>query len=69
MKRPYTICHILSALDGKITGDFMETKSAREVSEEYGRIRSEYQARHGFSGKDAGKAIDWILEYLDTHKR
>ncbi len=44
MKRPYTICHILSALDGKITGDFMGTKSAQEVSGEYGRIRSEYQA-------------------------
>lgn len=44
MKRPYTICHILSALDGKITGAFMGTKSAQEVSGEYGRIRSEYQA-------------------------
>lgn len=44
MKRPYTICHILSALDGKITGAFMGTKSAQEVSGEYGRIRSEYKA-------------------------
>lgn len=44
MKRPYTICHILSALDGKITGAFMGTQATREVSEEYGRIRSEYQA-------------------------
>lgn len=44
MKKPYTICHILSALDGKITGAFMGTKSVQEVSGEYGRIRSEYQA-------------------------
>ena len=44
MNRPYTICHILSALDGKITGEFMEMESARSVSEEYGRIRTEYQA-------------------------
>lgn len=44
MNRPYTICHILSALDGKITGPFMRTESARTVSEEYGRIRTEYQA-------------------------
>lgn len=44
MKRPYTICHILSALDGKITGAFMGTNSAQEVSGEYGRIRSEYRA-------------------------
>ena len=44
MNRPYTICHILSALDGKITGEFMGMESARSVSEEYGRIRTEYQA-------------------------
>lgn len=25
-------------------------------------------AGHGFSGEDAKQAIDWILEYLNTHK-
>lgn len=44
MERPYTICHILSALDGKITGPFMGTKAAQEVSGEYARIRTEYHA-------------------------
>nr|WP_217936474.1 RibD family protein [Enterocloster clostridioformis] len=44
MKRPYTVCHILSALDGKITGPFMGTEAVGAVSEEYARIRSEYQA-------------------------
>lgn len=44
MERPYIICHIMSALDGKITGAFMGTKTAQTVSEEYARIRSEYQA-------------------------
>lgn len=44
MNRPYIICHILSELDGKITGEFMRTENARSVSEEYGRIRAEYQA-------------------------
>ena len=39
MNRPYTICHILSALDGKITGEFMRMESTRSVSGEYGRIR------------------------------
>ena len=34
MERPYTICHILSALDGKIIGSFMGTKSAQEVGRE-----------------------------------
>lgn len=44
MERPYIICHILSALDGRITGSFMRTEAAGEVSREYARIRSEYQA-------------------------
>ncbi len=44
MNRPYTICHILSALDGKITGAFMGTKAAQEAGGEYARIRTEYQA-------------------------
>lgn len=35
MERPYTICHILSALDGKITGAFMGTEAAGTVSGEY----------------------------------
>lgn len=44
MERPYIICHILSALDGKITGAFMGTKAVQTVSKEYARIRTEYQA-------------------------
>lgn len=44
MDRPYMICHILSALDGKIAGAFMGTDAAQSTSEEYGRIRSAHQA-------------------------
>lgn len=44
MDRPYIICHILSALDGKIAGAFMGTDAAQTVGKEYARIRSEYQA-------------------------
>ena len=44
MERPKTTIHILSALDGKIAGPFMEMPSVRKISEEYGRIRSAYQA-------------------------
>lgn len=29
MDRPYIVCHILSALDGKISGAFMGTEAAR----------------------------------------
>lgn len=44
MERPKIIIHILSALDGKITGPFMGMPSVHTVSKEYGRIRSEYNA-------------------------
>lgn len=44
MNRPYIICHILSALDGKITGKFMTTEGVRAVSEEYARIRAAFHA-------------------------
>ena len=44
MKRPYVICHILSALDGKITGEFMGTQKARVAGEEYAQIREAFHA-------------------------
>lgn len=44
MKRPYIICHILSALDGKIAGASFGTPQAQAISREYARIRGEYHA-------------------------
>lgn len=44
MKRPYMICHILSTLDGKITGSFMGTAAAQKTGAEYACIREEYRA-------------------------
>ncbi len=44
MRRPYIVCHMLSALDGRITGEFMKTGKALQAAGEYARIRSEYNA-------------------------
>lgn len=52
MNRPYIVCHILSALDGKITGAFMGTPAA---SEDYARIRSKYQANAWLYGTKTTK--------------
>lgn len=51
--------------------DIVPLSSSKKVIEVYPSARLEVLqgAGHGFSGKDAGKAIAWILEYLDTHKR
>lgn len=55
MERPYTICHILSGLDGRIAGDFMTTAAARPAIGAYGRIRSSYQAQAWLYGTTTGK--------------
>lgn len=66
MNRPYIICHILSALDGKITGEFMGVESARSVSEEYARIRAEYQADAWLYGTATTKEFTgWRKPELD----
>ena len=44
MESPYVICHILSSLDGKITGPFMGTEAVRALSAEYGKYRTELNA-------------------------
>lgn len=44
MNRPYMICHILSALNGKISGSFMGTASNCQMGREYAAIRDTYQA-------------------------
>ncbi|OUP49267.1 dihydrofolate reductase family protein [Lachnoclostridium sp. An181] len=44
MKRPYMICHILSALDGRISGPFMGTTEGAEMGKAYGDIRNQLAA-------------------------
>lgn len=57
MKKPYTICHILSALDGKIEGPFMKTEPAGKAGREYARIRDAYQADAWLYGTVTTKAF------------
>ena len=55
MDRPYVVCHILSALDGKISGDYAGMAVTRLASEEYGRIRTEYNAQAWLYGTTTTK--------------
>lgn len=43
--RPYTICHILSALDGAITGHYMMLAESRAAQKQYGEKRSFFNCR------------------------
>lgn len=36
--RPFVICHMVTSIDGKVTGDFLFTKTGTEVSESYYEI-------------------------------
>lgn len=40
--RPYIVCHMLTALDGRIAGPFMDTDAAQKAREEYERIIDAY---------------------------
>ncbi len=44
MNRPYIILHMLVSLDGKITGEYMNTDIAKQLCEEYYRINRDYKA-------------------------
>lgn len=51
MDRPYIICHMVTALDGKITGAYMETPEAESASEEYERINQFYHPQAWVNGR------------------
>ena len=44
MTRPYIICHMLSSMDGKVTGDFLFKKECAEATDIYYRINREHKA-------------------------
>ena len=60
MNRPYVICHILSALDGKIAGDFMGTAANRKAGEEYVRIREAFGAQAWLYGTTTTKEFTYF---------
>ena len=44
MQKPWMCCHMLSALDGGISGSFMELETTEALARSYASIRSAYQA-------------------------
>lgn len=51
MNRPYIVCHMLTALDGKITGPFMRTRAVDGASDEYERINASYHPQAWLCGR------------------
>ena len=44
MNRPYVICHMVTSLDGKVTGKFLYTPQCESATELYYQINRDYQA-------------------------
>ena len=50
--RPYIICHMLTSLDGKVTGKFLEDKRIEHLIDDYYRIHSELKGDAFACGKN-----------------
>jgi len=51
MNRPRIICHMLMALDGKITGPFMEAEATNQVNQEFERTNSFFNPQAWLCGR------------------
>ncbi|QLC90807.1 RibD family protein (plasmid) [Priestia megaterium] len=51
MERPYIICHMLTSLDGKIIGDYLEMERADFFIEEYEKIHARYDCNAWMCGR------------------
>lgn len=44
MTRPYIICHMVTSIDGKVTGNFLYSSECEMATEEYYQINRDFQA-------------------------
>lgn len=51
MSRPYIILHMLTSLDGRATGAYLESEKCAEICEDYYRIHREYKSEGFICGR------------------
>lgn len=51
MNRPFIVCHMMTALDGKITGPYMDTTAIKGPAEEYERTNASYNPQAWLCGR------------------
>ncbi|GAB6930692.1 RibD family protein [Paenibacillus sp. JCM 10914] len=51
MKRPHVICHMMTSLDGKIIGDYMDTEEAKSLFLKYVEIQESYNPKAWMCGR------------------
>lgn len=54
MNRPYIICHMVTSVDGKVTGDFLSRPECERATEIYYELNREYN-RNGANGFICGR--------------
>lgn len=75
MTRPYIICHMVTSIDGRVTGDFLFGEDCAEASEIYYRINRESGAdgficgRVTMEGSFTGGWYPDLSEYEPVHTR
>ncbi len=55
MKRPYIKCHMVTSIDGKVTGDFLYAPECENATEVYYELNRRYMAQ-GYCGFICGRA-------------
>ncbi|EIB6518844.1 TPA: RibD family protein [Enterococcus faecalis] len=51
MTRPYIVCHMLTSINGKISGDYMSSKYAKSGSKAYETINESYHSQAWLCGR------------------
>ncbi|MBQ9748601.1 MAG: dihydrofolate reductase family protein [Clostridia bacterium] len=54
MHRPYIVCHMVTSIDGKVTGEFLSRPECEAATEIYYEMNREYKA-HGSGGFICGR--------------
>ncbi len=73
MNRPYIICHMLTSIDGKVTGDFLSLPKNKNASEIYYQINRDYKAdgyacgRVTMQGSFCGETQPNLSKYKPVH--
>ena len=65
MVRPYIICHMVTSIDGKVTGDFLFRPECAGATETYYRLNRELRANGFICGRIYRRIIEQAYEYLN----
>ena len=75
MTRPYIICHMVTSIDGKVTGDFLFQNECAEATDIYYRINRERKADGFICGRvtmESGFTCGWypdLSQYKSVDKK